>query len=189
MRGDIGSALIASTPGGIEAQEKSGQKAFVNSSTLPKKMLSGCTRGKLEQIGIKFGEDADDLFVNVTLPDGWKIKALDGQYSSDLIDEKGRSRANIFYKAAFYDRRANIRLIPRFVIESCVGCNESGEAKDSHEATHYKTVVLDCATPIKEFGILEASSPYELWEQQEKAADDWLSKTHPDWRDPCAYWN
>ncbi len=49
----------------IEAQEAAGQKAFVSSETLPK----NSPREQLEQVGVKLGEDVDDLFVNVTLPE------------------------------------------------------------------------------------------------------------------------
>lgn len=100
--------LAASVPGGIEAQEAEGQSKFVMSDCLPKEMLRGTTREKLENLGIKFGADVDDIFVSCTLPKGWSKKATDHSMWSKLIDDKGKVIASIFYKAAFYDRSAHI---------------------------------------------------------------------------------
>jgi hypothetical protein len=82
------------------------------SQELPKE----CPRDALEALGFVFGEDADDIFVTVKFPDGWDKKATDHSMWSDLLDDKGRRRGNIFYKAAFYDRSAHMRMIPRFNI-------------------------------------------------------------------------
>jgi hypothetical protein len=113
LKGDIKNFNVASTPGGIEAQEVEGQKEFVASKTLPKEINSGGTKEELERMGIVFGEIVDDLFINVTLPKGWKIEASDHSMWSDLIDDKGCVKASIFYKAAFYDRKAFININSR----------------------------------------------------------------------------
>lgn len=108
LKGDVANALIAATPRGIEAQEKIGQTDLCeNSSKLPKEINSG-SKEDLEAMGIVFGKDYDDLFVNVVLPKGWKIKASDHSMWSDLVDDKEKVKARIFYKAAFYDRSAHI---------------------------------------------------------------------------------
>lgn len=113
LNDDIKNFLVASIPGGIEAQEKQGQTEFVANSTLPKRFNSG-TKEELEQMGIIFGEDVDDLFVEVQLPQGWKKEATEHSMWSNLLDEKGRKRASVFYKAAFYDRDAFISVYRRF---------------------------------------------------------------------------
>ena len=95
MRGDLANALLASTPGGIEKQEAEGQRALVASTTLPK-TIHGASRAQLTEIGFKFGEDADDLFVNCELPTGWTKRATNHSMHSDLLDDKGRKRAGIF---------------------------------------------------------------------------------------------
>ncbi len=109
-RGDIDNFMVATVPGGIEAQEAQGQRDFVASATLPIEMLHGCTRRKLEEMGIKFGDHVDALFVNVTLPNGWEVRPTDHSMWSELFDADGSVRARIFYKAAFYDRSAHIFL-------------------------------------------------------------------------------
>ena len=69
-------------------------------------------------MGIKIIEDKDDLFMEVELPTGWSLKRTDHSMWSNLIDNKGRERASIFYKAAFYDRDAFINFNRRFHISS-----------------------------------------------------------------------
>lgn len=108
LKGDIDNAVTAATPGGIEAQEAAGQATLVAGSWFPKDMM-GVARPELEGLGFKFGADVDDVFVSVQLPQGWKKVATDHSMWSDVIDDKGLVRGSIFYKAAFYDRKAHLR--------------------------------------------------------------------------------
>jgi hypothetical protein len=96
-------AMIGGNPSdAIVASEKRGQNNLVNSDVLPKR----CDRAKLEGMGVVFGEDFDDLFVHVTLPDGWQKVATTHDMWSKLLNADGEEIAMIFYKAAFYDRDA-----------------------------------------------------------------------------------
>src|SRR5262245_36184498 len=113
-KGDFENFIAASTPGGIEAQEKAGQAELVRSAKLPKE---GYLRETAEALGIVFSGDIDDLFVAVTLPTGWRLQATDHSMHSDLLDEQGRRRAGVFYKAAFYDRAAHMSLCCAIRIE------------------------------------------------------------------------
>ena len=106
-RGDLANAILAATPGGIEAQEAQGQRDLCASGQrLPKRM----DRTAVEAMGIKIGADADELFVYAELPEGWQIKPTDHSMWSDLVDAAGKKRAAIFFKAAFYDRKAFMRV-------------------------------------------------------------------------------
>ena len=101
------SSLAGNSPSdAILRQESRGQSSFVNSDTLPKK----CDRQALEALGVVFGDDADDLFVFVTLPDGWKKEPTEHSMWSRLVDGSGFEVASIFYKAAFYDRDAFVSM-------------------------------------------------------------------------------
>ncbi len=104
-RGDIGNAIVASTPGGIERQEALGQKAFNNSDVLPID-LRDITRPELQALGFSFGQPVDDLFQQAMLPAGWAKRATNHDMWSEIVDDTGTVRANVFYKAAFYDRSA-----------------------------------------------------------------------------------
>jgi len=91
----------------IEHQEKRGQQEAVKSDTLPTR---GLNHSAFVAMGIKIGKPVpgDSLFTFVELPKGWKKQPTDHTMYSDVVDEKGRKRASFFYKAAYYDRDANI---------------------------------------------------------------------------------
>ena len=99
-------ALTGGQDGMIERQEVRGQASFVLSTQLP---IEGSDDPAFEAMGIKFGDPTDTLFREAELPDGWKKQATDHSMWSIIVDENGVERAAIFYKAAFYDRRAHIR--------------------------------------------------------------------------------
>lgn len=177
-RGDLANALVAATPGGIEAQEAAGQAMFCASATLPKEMR-GCTRATLEAMGIKFGADADDLFVSVTLPPGWKKHATDHSMHSELLDDKGRKRASIFYKAAFYDRNADMQLCHRYGVNAYL----AGSDKD-----HRRVAATDGKEVIQDFGEY-ALSDYKAGDALRAKAEAWLAAKYPEWTDATAYWD
>ncbi|MET9122960.1 hypothetical protein [Streptomyces sp. NPDC004528] len=103
-------------PGGtdaaIEEQERAGQAQLVASEQLPTEMHSDEARADFEALGFVFGDvtPGDPLFRAATLPQGWKRESGDHPMWSYIVDERGRRRVSIFYKAAFYDRAAHMSL-------------------------------------------------------------------------------
>lgn len=95
----------------IEAQERAGQAQVVHSDRLPTDLHS--PREEFEAVGFTFGEpdSHDPMFAPATLPDGWKREGSDHAMWSYIVDQLGRRRASIFYKAAFYDRSAHMGLV------------------------------------------------------------------------------
>lgn len=102
----------------IELQEAEGQRTLVTNCFLPKDEeryieATGFQRiyakPRYKAMGIEIIEDVNDLFFRVKLPEGWSLKATDHTMWNELIDDQGKTRAEIFYKAAFYDRNAFIR--------------------------------------------------------------------------------
>lgn len=98
--------------GAIEAQEARGQRELVESEQLPVRMM-GVTDADLITLGFTLGEPTpgDKLFRPATLPPGWKKQATDHSMWSKIVDESGRERFSIFYKASFYDRDAFMRSV------------------------------------------------------------------------------
>lgn len=103
---------IATTPGGIEKQEAQGQQNLINSTALP---IKG-DWNVLARWGIVKGEPINNLFCHCTLPDGWQKVATDHSMWSKLVDDRGLNRANVFYKAAFYDTAAHFNTVKRFSV-------------------------------------------------------------------------
>ena len=100
--------LFGGSPDAIEAQEARGQNELIESTQLPIEVNG---KEELESLGVVFGSqmENDPLFCEATLPNGWKKRATDHPMWSELIDENDNVVASIFYKAAFYDRRASMR--------------------------------------------------------------------------------
>jgi hypothetical protein len=106
-------AQVGHGTGEIEAMESRGQRQLVESTDLPTK-----SSGDEEFIALGFTFGAphphDPLFRPATLPAGWKKQAKEHAMGSAVVDEHGRERVSIFYKAAFYDRRADMHLVRVF---------------------------------------------------------------------------
>lgn len=92
----------------IGTQERAGQQQLVHSDRLPTELHS--PREEFEALGFAFGEPdpRDPMFMLAALPGGWTREGSDHAMWSYLVDQLGRRRASIFYKAAFYDRSAHI---------------------------------------------------------------------------------
>lgn len=177
LRGDLANAAIASTPGGIERQEAAGQRTLVESAMLPKEII-GATREELTALGFKFGADVDELFVTCELPPGWTKSGTEHAMHSDLLDDQGRNRAGIFYKAAFYDRRANMHMARRYGVESWrEGSSDKVRRVDA----------TDCGQVIKEFGEV-GRTEWAAIAAMEEEAKAWLTATHSAWESPLACW-
>lgn len=176
--GDSGQAIMN--------QEARGQAALVNSDTLPKDGVEA-----LVPAGVIVGEEVDDLFVRVTLPAGWKKEPTDHSMWSKLVDDKGRERAAIFYKAAFYDRKARVSVNRRFDAAERSEWREAGRYEYPDTSPHYG-VVLDCGVIIQRFGRV-ADATDRVGDTQLRAfehqAEMWLGEHYPDWRNPHAYWD
>lgn len=95
----------------VEALEARGQQQLVTSDRMPADLRGD--RAAWTGLGFTFGEPdpADPLFMPATLPDAWTRQPSDHSMWSHIVDQHGRRRARVFYKAAFYDRRANATLI------------------------------------------------------------------------------
>lgn len=104
--------LLMGSSKAIEHQEAEGQRELVQSEVLPE---YGSANPAVQALGIEWGEPVpgDPIFRSVKLPAGWTKRATDHAMWSELCDAEGVVRAEIFYKAAFYDRRAFIRATSR----------------------------------------------------------------------------
>lgn len=171
----------------IEWQEKSGQQSFVGSDTLPTK-IDDEGRAALEAAGVKFlgVVENDPMFQYVELPTGWKKNGTSHSMHSELLDEKGRKRAGIFYKAAFYDRSAHMYATRRF--------NRTSYHDGVVPENAVQAVVLDCdkvieCTVAMYWDESEREKRFELRDQVEAMAEAWLNEHYPDWRNAGAYWD
>ena len=183
---------MADKHGGVNTmmcQEADGQQSFITSTTLPTDIEYHNSKYNakdiLEAAGVKFGEvvEGDDMFQYVELPEGWKKVPTDHSMWSKLVDGKGRERAMIFYKAAFYDRSAHLTLSLRFNFQQDYDRREKENVAVA--------VVTDCDKVIQTTEPIPVGDkePYEVGEEAEKVAKKWLNEKYSDWRNPGAYWD
>lgn len=179
-------ALAMGTSNAIMRQESEGQKALVNSNVLPTEM-SSADRAILEAAGVRFlgTVEGDDLFQYVELPEGWQKKPAPSSFWSDLLDEKGRERAGIFYKAAFYDRKARLSCSRRYrYAPDWEKQNENTAISHVYDGDKiiYSTTPL-VWTPDSE------EKKYAYQDAADAEAVRWLETHYPEWRDAGAYWD
>lgn len=179
VKGDLENFLAASTPGSIEAQEAAGQRALAAQfKTLPINMDQEIGKA----FGFEYGEPADDIFVSVTAPDGWQIRPTDHSMHSDIVDDQGRKRGSIFYKAAFYDRSANGHWSRRYATTPIYdeSCNRiSVRALD----TATGNVLLDIPVVVT-----ADMKSWERGDKEEAEATAYLDANFADWKIITAYW-
>jgi hypothetical protein len=181
-------AILGGSPSdAILDQEAAGQQSFVNSDTLPTDMF-GDAQMVLEAAGVKFlgVVKGDPLFQYVDLPEGWTKSGTGHSMHNDLLDEKGRKRAGIFYKAAFYDRSAHISVSRRFGVSIDYEKLDEGIAEAT--VTDGEKEIFRSASVV-----FDADGDYKLRnEAQDKASIEaraWLFEHYPEWENAASYWD
>lgn len=149
------------------------------------------TKQQYEKMGIDIVEEYDDLFYSVILPEGWEIKATDHSMWNNLFDNKGRKRANFFYKAAFYDRDAFINFDTRFHLS--VSHVADASDYDVWKNSDYQGVVKDGEEVIFSTECVAPTGTYDSDDKVKKELMDKLKKyieeNYPDYKNIHAYWD
>lgn len=206
----------------IENQERRGQQTVVKNHRLPIKTNNGIpneyrfkgvtdemeyeerkdivdkniveyTKQQYGRMGIKIISKYNNLFYSVELPDGWEIKATDHSMWNDLLDNNGRKRASLFYKAAFYDERAFINFEHRYSF--CILPFDNYESDATHEERMFnpwKLFVTDSGERIKKLGEITPTTDEEYFEIDDilgKIGKTYLNENYPEWEDVNAYWD
>lgn len=202
-------AFVVGGPNAIDLQEFQGQSSLVVSDTLPASLWSGpagfmsyednqqIARTALESWSIKFlgPVPGDPIFQFVQLPTGWGKVPTNHSMLSMLVDDQGRERARIIYKAAYYDRHADLVLQSRYGIhESCYDMKwVRSEDEELFEA--YVTdggVVFNGHRVIytSDVVVLEGDrqARYRATREAMKQAEEWLTANYPEFQNPTAYW-
>lgn len=133
----LGNAQIIGNDKAIDNLEKTGQRDFNRLSILP--VRSETAWETLTRWGVQnVGPNEDKLFYDVILPEGWKKEASeDSAYYSYLLDDRGLRRAQIFYKASFWDRDAFISPNHRFY------CGQDYATRESDDTIYSAPAVID----------------------------------------------
>lgn len=177
----------------VENAERIGQRRLVQSTQLPSDGLLGQNRAMWEACGIEIVSPAagDYLFTEVRLPAGWQKRPTDHHYWSDLVDDAGRKRGVIFFKAVSYDRRAFLRPVTRFAVD------RDFERPDADAAIVFQ--VKDCDTVVFQTdmrpmpdgtGAAFGDALHAIEEELAAQCVAWLEeRDFPDYRNPASYWD
>jgi hypothetical protein len=187
----LADALAVGSSGAIERSEKRGQQELVESSQLPVDRFDSPYNNSKHTVremllangGKVLHETADDpIFYDVILPKGWGLKPTDHDMWSDLIDASGRTRAAIFYKAAFYDRSAHIDLVRRFSASAhCLDYNANPKV--------YVPAICDSNDNVVWHGARVVGAEYDEHVKLREEAEAVLKVACPDYMDPSKYWD
>ncbi len=160
MSGGDGSSVIY-------GQEAAGGAAMAADTceVIPSELLY-CTEEDLTALGFVLGPpvEGDPLFRQATLPPGWKRAGTGHDMNTSIVDLLGRARVNLFYKAAFYDRKAHTAIVGIYGYVSGAIWGDTKIVLDDEWAT------LDV--------ILEALDDAEVREQE--SVDLWTGRASDD---------
>ena len=149
---------------------------------LPTVMYGEYTHNDLESMGIVFGNETDGgTSVYAILPDGWSIQPTDDPDVTEMKDNKGRLRAEIFRHHEL-DHWCHIFIFQRY-----------HSRIDRHKGQGMARVV------VRDGGkIIHGFCPFDYWSWCEKYdgsgqvfadADRWLDAHFPDHKNCLAYWD
>jgi len=185
--------IAAALPDGIEASEARGAQQMIISTVIPTDM--SCSVDDLTRLGFEVGDVCKDdpIFRNVKLPEGWSRESTDHDMHTNILDEKGRKRFNVFYKAAFYDLRANLSMVPRFTLREGWdddACDFTGVYAFMDNATG-KTLWTS-GTALKRPEHDTSHKKYLAFSDKKNAVRNegkaWADKHYPDWQDSVTSW-
>lgn len=176
----------------VLAQEARGVAQLVGAQQMSKDLA---TRDKehLEALGFKIHRPTpgDDLFYDVTLPEGWKKEySREDSRTINFIDPQGRIRIFQWYKGASYDRSAYGALHRRFSVT----------VRHFEDYTVMQAFVCDRKNPKREMRVVHASERMSFdrkdWSAKEEAEETlrkgavaWAASQGIDIDNPLANWD
>ena len=198
-------ALMMGAAGGpssaIEHMEAAGQKQFVGSESIPTEIrqpygMEIDVEAEMEKLGFELGPvfPDDKLFRSCKLPPGWKRAQTDHSMHSDIVDEYGRPRVGVFYKAAFYDRKASADFL------CCISRKTDHDLAQETDGKVWR-VFVEASTkegPKVLFEVTKETPDATAWlcdenkearHEAEREAIAFIVENFPDRDNPFAYWD
>lgn len=173
----------------VENMEREGHEKAIRQGLMPKMMHPA--KEEWEKIGFVFKEIDDDLMYSVTLPEGWSRRMTDHDMHSEIVDANGLVRGTMFYKASFYDRKADMILLPRYKITY----KEEDLGSDVYLRTVYfgnENEVIYVAGEVFGHHDAEMNEYQEIRRQTEELktkAKVYALENYPDYDSEFAYWD
>ena len=150
------------------------------------------TRMIYEKMGVSIHGEVDDLFWEVSLPEGWRLETTGHSMWNDLFDAKGRKRANFFYKSSCYDRDAFINFNTRYhaTVDHVAGAETDYE---TWKMSDYQGIVTDGDAVIFQTERIAATGDLKkddkIKEQLWSVVNAYMKEHYPNYTDIHAYWD
>jgi hypothetical protein len=206
----LSTCLALGTAEGIPLLERMAQREIAQGGVLflDRAMKPGIV-AVLERLGFQFPPetgDLDPILRPVVGPPGWTLRPKESAYWTDLLDPKGHVRGHIFYKGAYYDRRAQFYPLTRYWIETEFA-SASGHPEITAAKARGETVDLfgsHAHLPYQRFMVCDRENPLPIhqgpwlsWNESVGPGNSspspgirsWLDSRYPDHADPLAYWS
>ena len=141
----------------------------------------------LSQWGIQRVGQANKYSYEVQLPQGWQLCQSNHPHWQELIDDQGRTRADIYFCRDFRSTRTFISLRRRYTTSVEV----------SQDNTSVRMLILDGARQIHATDWValgnhtEQAHRFFEWkahEEAERQAKEWLRQNFPHWQSCLHYW-
>lgn len=124
-------------------------------------------------------------YVRVELPSGWRVIPTNDYKWTNLVDEKGRKRGEIYCMPTFNLPDTYIQACCRYTIvfvRADLNMSQSiSQVKDCEQ-------VLFTSQPFT-FKLHDVESSLSAQHKAGSQSVNWLNEHFPNWRDPSAYWN
>ena len=178
---------LSGEPNVLEHMEKEGQQRAVNNTMVAKKMFPA--RENWEELGFTFTDiPGDNVLCKATLPEGWEMVAIDHSMWNNIIDEQGRVRGSMFYKAAFYDREARMELNQRYRI--IIDYLDDHVTTEVYFGNPKEKVFVAGQIHKADFSSQESiDAYYDELRRLENLTKNYANLYYPNWRDETAYWD
>ena len=183
----------AGIPDEYRARGITKEMGYKESHSIANKNKAEFTKQQYERMGIRVIGKCDDLFYSVELPEGWEIRATDHALWNDLVDNKGRTRARFFYKAAFYDRDAFINFRHRYSYD--ISPFDDYRSNATHQERKFKPWKLhltdngECVKQLKEITPTTDKEYLEVDDTLKEIGRAYLNENYPGWEDINSYWD
>ena len=173
----------------VEHMEEEGQKDVFERIMLAKVMEP--PREEWEKLGFIFNEIAgEEVLLQAVLPKGWKLKQNENNAMwTDILDEKGTLRGQMFYKAAFYQQMAHMELFKKYGIKrnniSMDPIIDEVYFGNSQEVLFIGGRATLPLNPTEE----QRNLYFEQLEEATQKVREFAAENYPDWENPLAYWD
>lgn len=148
------------------------------------------TWSDLASWGIRRVGTANKFTCTVDLPEGWRVRQSEHPHWQSLLDNRGRSRADIYLCGDFHGIRAFMAMRRRFTTSAEVEDNNKAiriRVMDGDEPM-FATEWVGCCIPKRD----EFPSEFQDWqayETAERLAKNWLARNFPYWQNCLQYWD